>query len=398
MLNSGLFVNQAQKGINEKPHWSEIMKENGYKTYMTGKWHVPGDPRFDVVRDPRGGMPKGSGYNRPKDMDDYLNGWKPWDPAHGGFWEGGTHWSEVTANHGVDFINEAKGDGKPFFMYVAFNATHDPRQAPKEFIDMYPLESIKVPKSYLANYPYDAEIGCDPNRLRDERLMPTPRTEFAVKVHRQEYFALATHMDREIGRIFDALEKSGMKENTYIIFTADHGLSVGHHGLVGKQSMYDHSMQVPFFIAGPGIEPNQQFNMPIYLQDAMATTLDLAKIAKPDYVQFKSVMPLIEGSEKVQYPLVYGKYTHTQRMIQDGDFKLIVYPTIKVSRLYNTAKDPLEMKDLAINPEYAAKIQELTSKLKKLMKEMGDDMDLDKPKIPRENKKKKAKKKKNKEK
>ena len=132
MLNSGLFVNQAQKGINEKPHWSEIMKENGYKTYMTGKWHVPGQPRFDVVRDPRGGMPKGSGYNRPKDMDDYLNGWKPWDPAHGGFWHGGTHWSEVTANHGIDFINEAKEDGKPFFMYVAFNATHDPRQAPKE--------------------------------------------------------------------------------------------------------------------------------------------------------------------------------------------------------------------------------------------------------------------------
>ena len=331
------------------------MKENGYKTYMTGKWHVPGQPRFDVVRDPRGGMPNvfpknyPEAYNRPKSPEDYEKGWKPWDKSKGGFWEGGTHWSEVTANHGVDFINEAKEDGKPFFMYVAFNATHDPRQAPKEFIDMYPLDSIKVPKSYLANYPYDEEIGCDPKRLRDERLMPTPRTEFAVKVHRQEYFALATHMDREIGRIFDALEKSGMKDNTYIIFTADHGLSVGHHGLVGKQSMYDHSMQVPFFIAGPGIEPNQQFNMPIYLQDAMATTLDLAKIVKPDYVQFKSVMPLIEGSKKVQYPLIYGKYTHTQRMIQDGDFKLIVYPTIKVSRLYNTAKDPLEMKDLTKN-------------------------------------------------
>jgi choline-sulfatase len=152
-------------------------------------------------------------------------------------------------------------------------------------------------------------------------------------------------------------------------------------------------MQVPFFIAGPGIEANQQVNMPIYLQDAMATTLDLAKISKPDYVQFKSVMPLIEGSEKAQYPLVYGKYTHTQRMVQDGDFKLIVYPTIKVSRLYNTAKDPLEIKDLAKNPEYAAKIQELTVKLKKLMKDMGDDMDLDNPKIPKKNKKKKSKKK-----
>jgi len=390
MLNSGLFVNKAQNGINEFPHWSEIMKENGYKTYMTGKWHVPGQPRFDIVRDPRGGMPKRSGSNRPKDMDDYLNGWKPWDKAQGGFWEGGTHWSEVTANHGVDFINEAAKDDKPFFMYIAFNATHDPRQAPKEFIDMYPLDSIEVPKNYLSNYPYDKEMGCNPFRLRDERLMPSPRTEFAVKVHRQEYFALATHMDREIGRILDALEKSGMKDSTYVIFTADHGLSVGHHGLVGKQNMYDHSMQAPFFIAGPGIKAEQEFNMPIYLQDAMATTLDLAKIAKPQHVQFNSVMPLIEGTKKVQYAPIYGQYTHTQRMIQDGDFKLIVYPTIKVSRLYNTAKDPLEMKDLAKNPEYAAKIQELTVKLKKLMKDMDDDMDLDNPKPVKNNKKKKA--------
>ena len=394
MLNSGLFVNKAQNGINEFPHWSEIMKENGYKTYMTGKWHVPGQPRFDVVRDARGGMPKGSGYNRPKDMNDYLNGWKPWDKAQGGFWSGGTHWSEVVGNHGVDFINEAAKDDKPFFMYIAFNATHDPRQAPKEFIDMYPLDSIEVPKSYLSNYPYDEEMGCNPVGLRDERLMPSPRTEFAVKVHRQEYFALATHMDREIGRIFDALEKSGMKDNTYVIFTADHGLSVGHHGLVGKQSMYDHSMQVPFFIAGPGIKAEQEFNMPIYLQDAMATTLDLAMIAKPQHVQFNSVMPLIEGKKKVQYTPIYGKYTHTQRMIQDGDFKLIIYPTIKVSRLYNTAKDPLEMKDLAKNPEYAAKIQELTIKLKKLMKDMDDDMDLDNPKKSKSNKKKTSKKKK----
>lgn len=396
MLNSGLFVNKAQKGINEFPHWSEIMKANGYKTYMTGKWHVPGNPRFDVVRDPRGGMPKGSGYNRPKDMDDYLNGWKPWDPAHGGFWQGGTHWSEVTANHGVDFINEAAKDDKPFFMYIAFNATHDPRQAPKEFIDMYPLDSIKVPESFLSNYPYDEEMGCNPTGLRDERLMPSPRTEFAVKVHRQEYFALATHMDREIGRVFEALEKSGKADNTYIIFTADHGLSVGHHGLVGKQSMYDHSMQVPFFISGPGIKAEQEFNMPIYLQDAMATTLDLAKIAKPKHVQFNSVMPLIEGKRKVQYAPIYGKYTHTQRMIQDGDFKLIVYPTIKVSRLYNTSKDPQEMNDLAKNPEYAAKIQELTVKLKKLMKDMDDDMDLDNPKKAAGNKKKKPKSKKKK--
>jgi len=275
-------------------------------------------------------------------------------------------------------------------MYVAFNATHDPRQVARKYINMYPLDSIEVPKNYLPNYPYDKEIGCDPIRLRDERLMPSPRTEFAVKVHRQEYFALATHMDEQIGRIFEALEKSGKADNTYIIFTADHGLSVGHHGLVGKQSMYDHSMRVPFFISGPDINPRQSFDMPIYLQDAMATTLDLAGIQKPEHVEFKSVMPLIKGAREVQYNLVYGKYIDKQRMIQKGDYKLIMYPMAKKQRLFNMVKDEHEMNDLAGNPEYASIIAELKSDFLILQKQMGDDLDVDNP-PPHTPKKKKKK-------
>lgn len=394
MLNSGAFVNRAEKSIKQVPHWSELMKDAGYATYMTGKWHVPGNPRFDVVKDVRAGMPKGSGYNRPKDMDDYENGWKPWDKSQGGFWQGGVHWSEVVANNGIEFIEQAKNDEKPFFMYIAFNATHDPRQSPKEYIDMYPLDSIEVPKSFMVNYPYDKEIGCNPTGLRDERLMPSPRTEFAVKVHRQEYFAIASHMDAQIGRIFEALEKSGKADNTYIIFTADHGLSVGHHGLVGKQSMYDHSMRVPFFISGPGIEPNQNLPMPIYLQDAMATTLELADIEKPAHVEFKSVMPLIKGEKKVQYDLIYGKYMDSQRMVQKGDYKLIMYPQAKVVRLFNTAKDGLEINDLAGNPEYAAKLAELKADFLELQKSMGDGLDVDNPAPARRtsNRKKRAQK------
>ncbi|EDM26172.1 choline sulfatase [Lentisphaera araneosa HTCC2155] len=373
MLNSGTFVNHAKVAIKKKPHWSEYMKQAGYETYMTGKWHVPGAPRFDVVKDERGGMPNGSGYNRPKSLDDYKNGWKPWDKSRGGFWEGGTHWSEVVANNSIDFIERAKNVNKPFFMYIAFNATHDPRQAPKEFIDMYPLEDMDVPKNFLANYPYDTEIGCDPKRLRDERLMPTPRTDFAVKVHRQEYFALATHMDQQIGRILKAIELSGKADNTYIIFTADHGLAVGNHGLVGKQSMYEHSMRVPFFIAGPKMKKGSVFETPIYLQDIMPTTLELAGVEKPEYVDFKSLMGLIRGDRKTQYDLIYGKYIDFQRMVLDGDYKLIFYPKINVYRLFNIKKDRLEMNDLIMNPEYKEKTKILKEKLEQLMQEMGDD-------------------------
>lgn len=380
MLNSGCFVNRAQAGINEYPRWSELMRGAGYQTYMTGKWHVPGTPRFDVVKDVRPGMPNQTkeGYNRPKDKADYEQGWKPWDTKYEGFWKGGTHWTEVVGNNTLAFFEQVKKDEKPFFMYLAFNAPHDPRQAPKAYVDMYPLDSIKMPKNFLPEYPYaDAICG---KGLRDERLMPYPRTEYSVKVNRQEYYAIITHMDHHIGRMLDALEKSGRLDNTIIIFTADHGLSVGHHGLVGKQNMYEHSMRVPFIISGPGIPKGKSLDASIYLQDAMATALDLAGVKKPDHVEFKSLMPLIRGEKSSQYDRIYGKYIQSQRMIRKGDWKLFFYPRAeKKMRLFNVKEDPHEMKDLIDNPEYAAVLKELKTEFLELQKEMGDDLDVDNP-------------------
>ena len=97
------------------------------------------------------------------------------------------------------------------------NAPHDPRQSPKEYVDKYPLEKISLPKSFLPEYPFKDVMGC-PKGLRDEALAPFPRTEYAVKVNRQEYYAIITHMDAQLGRILDALEASGKAKDTVIFF------------------------------------------------------------------------------------------------------------------------------------------------------------------------------------
>lgn len=370
--------------------WSQQMKKAGYRTYMTGKWHVGADAGtvFDQALDVRGGMPndfwrKGSddgtkpryyGYFRPVDEEDYKNGWKPWDKSNGGYWEGGTHWSEVVVNHGIDFMEDAAKHEEPFFIYMAFNAGHDPRQTPKEYIDRYPLDRIKLPENFLPKYKYQDEIECGKS-LRDAALAPFPRTEFAVKVHRQEYFALITHMDDQIGRVFDALEKSGQADNTVIVFTADHGLSVGHHGLIGKQNMYDHSVRVPFMIAGPGIPRGVKNDTPIYLQDAMPTAIELSGAKVPDYVQFKSLVPLLKGTETTHYDAIYGAYKGVQRMVCKDGWKLICYPTVPANLLYNMKTDPRELKDLAPNPEYAGKIKELRAELNRLHDHYNDPLD-----------------------
>lgn len=358
--------------------WPQLMKKAGYKTYMTGKWHIETDAAkcFDVTRDVRAGMPKtvASSYNRP--IAGQPDAWSPYDKSLGGFWEGGTHWSEVVSNHTLDFLADAKQGSDPFFIYAAFNAPHDPRQAPKEFVDRYPLSRIAMPANFLPEYPHKDAIGCQ-HKLRDENLAPMPRTELAVKTHRAEYYALITHLDAQIGRILDSLDASGQADNTWIFFTADHGLAVGHHGLFGKQNMYDHSVRVPFLVAGPGVAKGAKNDASIYLQDVMATALDLAGAEKPAHVFFNSLRPLLNG-DKSRYDSVYGAYLELQRAITHEGWKLIAYPKAKVLRLYHLTDDPQEMQDLAAKPEHAAKVKDLLQRLVKLSTELGDQVDLKK--------------------
>ncbi|MDP1586393.1 MAG: sulfatase-like hydrolase/transferase [Prosthecobacter sp.] len=385
MLNTGRSVwdadsvykttdKERQSGVL----WSQLMSKAGYKTYMTGKWHVQTDASkiFDMAMDVRPGMPKTvpTAYNRP--IAGQTDSWSPYDKSLGGFWEGGKHWSEVVHDHTITFLKDAKQQEKPFFIYAAFNAPHDPRQAPKEFIDMYPLSRIAMHASFLPEYPHKDDIGCS-HKLRDENLAPMPRTEFAVKTHRQEYYALITHLDVQIGKILHALEANGQANNTWIFFTADHGLAVGHHGLIGKQNMYDHSVRVPFLVAGPGVAKGAKNDAAIYLQDVMATALDLAGAEKPKHVFYNSLRPLLNGEQKhSSYESIYGAYLELQRAVTHDGWKLIAYPKAKVLRLYHLAEDPQEMNDLAANPGHAAMKKQMFDRLVKLSADLGDKVDL----------------------
>lgn len=412
MMSSGRFVWRANKfkgkwtkndpdALNKS--WSRILESGGYETYMTGKWHVNADAEtiFNHVVHERHGMPgdawKGKrmaakfkanpslkvsgsgqimpiGYNRPKNENDTL--WSPTDITQGGYWEGGKHWTEVLKDDALDFIEEAKIKDDPFFMYLAFNAPHDPRQAPQEYIDMYPLENISVPESYMPEYPYRHSIG-NGNNLRDEALAPFPRTEHAIKTHTQEYYASITHVDTQIGIIMDALKKSGKMDNTYIFFTADHGLAMGRHGLLGKQSLFDHSIRPPMVVIGPEIPKNNKVDADIYLQDIMATSIEIAGIKKPEYVDFNSFLDLAKGeTEKSHYKAIYGAYLKVNRMIRKDNFKLLVYPELKKVLLFDLKNDPEEMNDISKIPYNKDKVKSLFAELLQLQKDMDDPLDL----------------------
>lgn len=385
MLNTGRFVWRAHKNelrLKELAHkrqlWSQMMEDAGYETYFSGKWHVKVSPDsiFNHVSHIRPGMPNQTeaGYNRP--IEGQKDIWSPYDLSFDGFWKGGKHWSEVLADDAEVFLDSAAKSDKPFFMYLAFNAPHDPRQSPKEYVDKYPAENIAIPESYAPEYPYMGKIGYGQN-LRDERLAPYPRTEYAVKVNRQEYYAIITHMDDQIKRIIAALEKTGKKDNTYIFFTADHGLACGAHGLMGKQSMYDHSIRPPMIVIGPDIPKNQQSDADVYLQDVMASALDLAGVEKPEFVEFNSLIDLAKiNAEKGNYGAIYGCYTDAQRMIRKEGYKLIVYPNAEATLLFDMVNDPLELTNLSEQEKHSELKQTLFNDLLELQVQMEDTTDI----------------------
>ncbi len=385
--------------------WGKIMEMNGYDTYMTGKWHVdaPADKVFQNTIHIRPGMPSDfwnnaeimkrfsqidiknyaetalimpKGYNRPLSIDD--QNWISTDTSAGGYWKDGKHWSEVLKDDAIAFVEKAKNKNNPFFMYLAFNAPHDPRQAPETYLEMYKTNDIKIPASFLTEYPFKDGIGNSPS-LRDEALAPFPRTEFAIKKHIQEYYALISHLDTQIGEIIDALENSGKMDNTIIFFSADHGLAMGRHGLLGKQNMFDHSIRAPLLAMGPGIPKGNRIDADVYIQDVMATSLDFAEIKAPEYIEFHSFRDLIQNTRKEShYKRIYGAYLELQRMIRKDGYKLIVYPKINKILLFDLVNDPEEMHDLSEMVEHQDLVSALFQELLLLQKEMGDQLDLSK--------------------
>lgn len=390
MLLTGRFVWRAreeEKGkfaetVAQKKTWSQRMKRAGYSTYMSGKWHVQTDAKkiFDHTVHIRPGMAPTvpESYNRP--IEGKPDRWNPADPQTRGLWTDGKHWSEVLADDAESFVKQAAGQKKPFFMYLAFNAPHDPRQAPQSWLDQYSVDKIPLPENFLPTNPHRVIMGMENanggNVLRDEKIAPFPRTEYAIRTHRKEYYALVSHTDEQVGRILKALDDAGVADQTMIIFTSDHGLAVGRHGLMGKQSMFEHSMRVPFVISGPQVPKGKIVNERIYLQDAVATALDYAE-ADCDGIDFKSLRPLMAGSQQKHYDAIYGAYeAGSQRAVIDGKDKLILYPKGKVALLFDLEKDPLEKEPVAQSPASDVIKKRLFAKLLDLQKQNGDSLDL----------------------
>lgn len=270
----------------------------------------------------------------------------------------------------LEFV-EKRDTSKPFFMYLGFSNPHDPRVAAQAYRDLYDEDKMPLPKNYKPVHPFDnGEMV-----VRDELLSPWPRTPEEIHRTWRDYYATITGLDAQIGRLLKLLQDRGLMENTLILFSADQGIAIGSHGLLGKQNLYEHSIKAPLVFAGPGIPAGQSGSL-VHLFDIYPTVCDLVGASAPegiDGISFKPV--LVNPKEKTREALLLS-YMDKQRALRDDRFKLIRYPLAGVTQLFDLEEDPDEMHDLSQEPDQQDRIKNMMTRLQDLQAKFGDDLPL----------------------
>lgn len=345
----------------------ELFGEHGYTTFGTGKWHN-GQPSWlrafqKGERIMFGGM---SDHEKVPVRDLGPDG-KLTEQRIGEKFS-----TELFADAAIRFLeqHDSAAGAKPFFCYVAFTAPHDPRQPPPGFPADY-TSRPPLPQNFLPQLPFDngAMTGG-----RDENLGAWPRTEAMIRDQLAEYYAMVEHMDAQIGRILAVLKTRGLAENTIIVYAADNGLALGSHGLLGKQNVFEHSMLTPLILAGPGVPKGKSTVAFTYLFDLFPTLCELAGVPAPAGVFGESLRPLWDGSKSSLRDTVFLPYIQIQRAVRDERWKLIRYPKLGFSQLFDLQNDPDETRSVYDDPARAPDIARLTAAMQRWQTKVGDTL------------------------
>ena len=278
----------------------------------------------------------------------------------------GAHSTDLFAGAAVDFLTR-RTLPNPFFLYVAFMAPHDPRSMPERFMQQYDPQTIGLPPNFRAEHAIDTGAL----RIRDEQLAASPRQPDEIRRHLHEYYAMITHLDEGIGHILDALRDSGRWDHTVIVVASDNGLAVGQHGLMGKQSVYEHSVRVPLILAGPGVPAGQDREAPVYLSDLFPTLAEMAGVPVPASVEGHSLVPCLSDPLHRVHEALYLAYADSIRGVRKDGWKLIEYAAGD-TQLFDLANDPYEQHSLADRPDQQTRVAALRREMIRL-RDAGND-------------------------
>ena len=369
MLHTGRNLYRAPEDLAGVVTLGEALQAAGYVTYAAGKWHngMPGFARSFHAGSTIffGGMT--DHLHAP--VQDFTAGA---NPALTPVREAGKFDAEAFADAAVGFLQQrGKGKrGQPFFLYTAFTTPHDPRTPPDEYARLYDAAKVTLPANYLPRHPFD---NGDLN-VRDELLLPRPLTPEVVRRELRLYYALITHLDAQVGRILAALNQSDEAANTIVIYTSDHGLAIGSHGLLGKQNLYQPSLSTPRVFVGPGVPRGKRTDAIVLKQDYFPTLCQMIGIKAPQSVEGTSFGDIFTGNAGAARTGMLSGFKTFQRAYCDGRWKYIRYQVNgqKTTQLFDLQADPAETRNLAADAAHAQEIDRLAGLMRDARKQCGD--------------------------
>jgi len=362
----GQTVNKASRTF------AQILKKAGYRTGLAGKWHLKNKPEslgFDFASYFTSNGPQ---YNR-KAIEAGRK-----TTARG-------YVEDYNADQSIRFLTEAAKSGEPF---VLFHCTQVPHMTPKfdwtakeEMLATYEQSKMPVPETWRD------DLSGKPPYLKTARSRTKARTygydkAESIQRHCRNYYASITEMDATLGRVLAALDKLGLRENTWVLLMGDNGWFMGEHGFTSKVLPYEESMRVPMIVAGPGTAARVDERLVLNV-DLAPTMLDLAGLSVPESMHGRSLVPLLKGKKTDwRKSMLYEAPTpslgswplfavRTQRWKYIRTFDIKNRAKLAFEELYDLKADPAEMRNLADQAEYATLQRQLAEELQRLRRAIG---------------------------
>jgi len=367
----------------------KLLKRLGYQTGTVGKWHLPANPGeagFDyfVFKNGAGGP-----YYEPSG---YLQ-----NPSLGST----VIEKRVYPGYETDNVTDLAIKGiqqftEPFMMMVQYFNDHRPFDPPHQYEHLYDNTRIPEPGTFWDDYSSRSAAAREA-RMRIENmpdfhppadLTDRQRKQWNYQKFMGHFLATLRAQDDNVGRLLDFLDKSGLAENTIVVYTCDHGFFLGEHGWFDKRFMYEPAIRVPWLIRYPGVVKagSVQKEWVVNIDNA-PTILDLAGAPVPEDMQGRSLVPIFKGNTPSDwrtsfyyhyYEFAPNHWVLPHYGIRTDQYKLINYYTVNEWELFDLKKDPDEMENLfewegyKVNPAYERVANDLVSQLKELRETYKD--------------------------
>ena len=390
------YYSRVDEDLPKAVTLAKLFKKNGYKTASLGKIYHNSQDNIDEW-DVHKSFQNFTGYQNPeslklrKDRDERH-------PSTGNLKGPAFEYADVNdnayndgklTNFAIKTLTDFKKSGDSFFLAVGYISTHLPFIQPKKYGDMYDNNDLVY--SQLRDIPVNAPSRANHqwSELRNAYLdipQDGPVSDQMEKDLIKSYYASVSYMDAMLGKLINALDDLGLRENTTIVFWSDHGFFLGEHGFWCKHHTFQEAIHVPLIVSSPGMKSNLQSDALVEYVDIYPTISELAGLDPPDYIHGKSFVPLLKNPNLDFKDQIYSRYQFRE-VIQDKKYsyhEILYYPETEKNKygakdhiagtkivvnqkmLFDMKNDKLQSVDISNYPENKNIVEQYSRKLKKM--------------------------------